>query len=486
MPGLREWGGGLVWGGLCLLFALFFAYMFVGDVRDARATAPALSPASLAQDPLELNEYRGQLVDVHGFALDCELAAFDGERLLAPAFAAASEGLIFVAFEHSSDCTEASRGSAEYRATAKAMSADLRADFGLDGPELQGATIAIVEPHSIGYWMIPAALFFGAIGLFGLNLAVSTRRRLIAALNRDLAPAPGPAPAVDDEHDAADPYRPGIPGRLITEEIALSPSLAARLRRVRTLQAGFAIVTLVAALATGVFGSKTIYEREQIWSQGVLAPDATASGETHRSVLILVRTNLDVTFVDTTGRVHREAASAMSLITGVDDSVPPVVRYLPDAPDQFAVSWIHEQRSGSWALLIIGTLALLAGGIAMGVSARRDRRPEQAAAVFNDPREALLDLVSVDRQIINGDDTGARTYHFCIRDSELVWSHFVGPKQPPPLFLDESETVALALYNPRDAGYLLVLSEQLAELKQPPLSSAQLRGRYQANTKTSP
>jgi hypothetical protein len=472
-PSLREWGGGLVWGGLLLMFAVMFAWLFVGDVRDARVDSPTLSPVTQAQ--LELSEHRDLLVDVAGYELACELAAFDGERLLAPA--SGPEGaLIFVAFEHSSDCAQA---ASTFRGKATAMPASLRATLGLDALAFEQAAIALVEPHDVGYWMIPALLMFAALGVFGINTAVSTRRQLITDLNG--GPARAPAPVEDDKHGDADPYRPGPPGRLITEDVALSTAVADTLRRARRLQAGFAIVLLGAALVIAVLGGRSIHEREQIWSEGVLAPEATAGGEVSRSALIVVRTKLDVTFVDSSGRVHREAASALSLIVGVDDSVTPVVRYLPDQPERFAVSWIHEQRWGSWALLVLGSLTLLAGGIALGSSARRDHRAEQAAAVFDDPREAQLELIRVDRQVVNGSETGGRTYHFRIRDSELGWSHVVAPKGTPPLFLDEAQTVAIALYNPRDAEYLLVLGEDLAELERPPCSPAQLRGRYRAS-----
>ena len=238
-PSLREWGGGLVWGGLLLLFALMFACLFVGDVRDARIDSPTLSPATQAQ--LELSEYYSQLVDVEGFELDCELAAFDGEQLLAPAFNPAG-GLIFVTFEHSSDCRQA---ASSFRANATLMKPGLRAELGFDGPEFEAATIVIVEPHDVGYWMIPALLVFAGLGVFGINTALSTRRQLLRELNSDLSGAESaPAPAEDDNHDATDPYRPGVSGRLITEKVALASAYSARLRRARMLQAGLAVVLL--------------------------------------------------------------------------------------------------------------------------------------------------------------------------------------------------------------------------------------------------
>ncbi|PRP90778.1 hypothetical protein ENSA5_62120 [Enhygromyxa salina] len=66
-----------------------------------------------------------------------------------------------------------------------------------------------------------------------------------------------------------------------------------------------------------------------------------------------------------------------------------------------------------------------------------------------------------------------------IRDSERGWKHFVGAKQTPPLFVDDAQTVAIALYHPRDPEYLLVLDEDLAQLERADLTPAQLRDRYQ-------
>jgi hypothetical protein len=321
---------------------------------------------------------------------------------------------------------------------------------------------------------------FGTIGSFFVYSAFTTRKQLIAKFRaQSSAMNEAVESAEPDDRHPSDPYRPGQVGRLITEAIAPAPAFLARLLRVRRLQTGFGWIVIAGALTWASWSGADIYEREQVWSKGVFAKDAIAEGETRRSLLIAVSTTLDVTFVDQAGRVHREEASAFSLFVGVDDAIAPTVRYMPDEPDRFAVSWIHEQLWGSVAMLVLCVGGLLAFGNVMVVSARRDRRPEQAAAVFEDPREALLDLLGIERQVVNGSETGAFTYHFQVRDSDRNCSHFVATKQASPLLLDDSHTVGLALYNPRDPDYLLVLTEELAELASPPFTVAQLRGRFQ-------
>lgn len=477
-PRLRDWAGGLVWGGLGLAFALMLVALFITDVRDTRAPAAALTPSSLAA--LELNPYRELLVDVEGFAVDCEQATFDGERLLAPGLPAdGTASVVLVAFEHGSDCREAAplmRG--RFRAKAKAVSPELRGKLGID--EADAITLAIVEPHAVGYWMLLGLAFMGSIGLFGVYTALDTRKQLIARMRRARGEdIDEPAPIAPDDRNAPDPYRPGTKHRLITERITPAPAFLARLRRARTLQAVFAVILLAGALAFSGWMGRSLYQHEHVWATGELAPQATATGEVHRTALILARTRLDVTFVDHGGRLHRESISNLSLIVTGDDSVRPVVRYLPDAPERFAVSWLHEQLWGSIALLLLVGGGLLAAAIAVWRSARGDRRPEQAAAVFDDPREALLQLISRTPQIVNGQETGV-TYHFDIPDSSRSYSHFVPAKQPAPLFLDEGQTIALALYNPADPSYLLLLGEDLGELHDPAFSAEQLRGRYRA------
>lgn len=71
-------------------------------------------------------------------------------------------------------------------------------------------------------------------------------------------------------------------------------------------------------------------------------------------------------------------------------------------------------------------------------TARRNRRPEQAVAVFDDPREAVLELLSIERQVHNGSETGVLTYQFRVGDSDRIWPHIVTRKQPAPLFLDDA------------------------------------------------
>jgi hypothetical protein len=472
-PKSSVWNDGLIWGGVCLAMALLVVWFVIEEVRDANSSAPTLSPTTLRE--LELDENQELLVDVEGFTIDCDNAVYHGEQLLAPGFAPDHPSMILVAFQRGSDCSESTtEQQGPFRAKAKAVSTATRLQLGID---TVGVSVAIVQPHHVRWWQLLVVAFFGSIGIFGVYSAFAERKRRLTQPGVTASVREATEP---DDRRPSDPYRPGKSGRLITEPLVPAPAFLSGLRRGRTALIAIGAVVLVGALSWAGFGGTAIYEREKIWSTGVVAEDAVAQGSTRRSLLIIVSTELVVTFVDRAGKLHREDASAMSLIVGVDDSVAPVVRYDPDNPDEFAVSWIHEQLWGSLVLLIVGVGGLLALGTVMVVSGRRDRRPEQALAVFADTREALLDLIRSERQIVNGSETGATTHHFLVRDSERIRSHFVADNDPGPLFLDASRTVALALYHPREPEYLLVLSEDLRELDRPPFSSAQLRGRYEA------
>lgn len=321
----REWMGGLAWGGALLLIAVGLLGLLRGEIRDARADVPTLSPTSVAQ--LELSG-PGLLVDVEGFELDCAAATFDGERLLAPGLCRRSSDLILVAFAHSSDCRElAAMFHEPVRAEASLGTPELLASLGIEGADAVGLELVIVEPHEAAYWMLGIVLLFAVAGGLGVVQAVSTRRKLLDERCRckpstwvwDGAPDEQ-RPAETDDRNADDPYRPGGRARLITEAIAPASKFLAKLRRTRTMQAAVGVLLVVAALATAGWGGASIYEREQIWATGELAPEAVADGEIRRSWLIIVNTELNVTFVDVTGALHRESVSGWSLFVGVDDS----------------------------------------------------------------------------------------------------------------------------------------------------------------------
>lgn len=478
-PREHAWYDGLVWAGVALAFAVAIAWTFFGQVLDARSSAPMLSPATLAE--FDLDEHGERLVDVEGFEIDCDLTILEGNHLLALAQSPDRSAMVLVAFEHGSDCRESiTELRGPFRAKAKLLPTELRSQLGIDAV---GRKFVIVVPHEVRYWQAVLLAVFVAFGGFCVRSAFAARKQQLAKPSNEPALAPEASEA--DTRPSTDPYRPGKSGRLITETLTLAPAVLARLRRVRMIQIGLGVGIFAVTLIWASWSGKSIYEREQIWSKGVVAEDAIAEGRVRRSMLVAVSTDLEVSFVDRVGRLHREEASATSLFVGVDDSVPATVRYLPEDPEQFAVSWIHEQLWGSLAMVVIVAGGLLALGAVLVISGRRDRRPEQATAVFEDPREALLELIHSERQVVNGSDTGAITHHFRVCDSDRNWSHFVAVKEPGPLFLDDAKSLALALYHPRDPDYLMVLSEDLHELDRPTFSPAQLRARYQTGSSES-
>lgn len=451
-PGWSAGDGGLIWGSFVLLLALGAFTLLFPEIREATREVPILSPATI--ESIELDEHHGTLVEVRGFDVDCDDLLLDNRRVLAPARASGHDSNVVVAFEYGSDCPalgEKFRGEARVRN----WSGDV-----------------VVEPRRFPSWALAIVLGLAGLGLAGIASAFIHRKRLRATLQAGIAPrTEPPAP------ELADPYRPGQSDRLITE--ALRPSVAhlAKLRRKRILRASAAVVLLGTALGCALVGGQRIREREHTWQAGIDPIEEEVVGKSERVGLGLVHTELDVSYVDHRGRGHRERVTATSFRHEPNTAVTATVRYARDESERFAVSWVHEQFRGSLSLLAAICASLLGIAVARFIAVWRDRAYQQTMAVFEDPREALLDLLGVERQH-PGADRDMVTYHFRVRDSARCCSVVVGRGQAGPLFLDRRETVALALYSPRERTGLLVLSEDLRELEQPPFTAAQLRGRY--------
>lgn len=462
---LAMWNGGLIWGGLALLLAVGLFALLLPSTREVATLSPATAQV------IDPDECRGELVDVHGFTPDCEAMHFDGARMLVPAWAPQRDVAILIAIEYGSECPALAaelRGVATIWIPRSRAELDARAKWSIEARQL-----AIVRPSWSPGWAFALPFSLLGLGLFGISSAFVRRKRLLAQLRAHSEPRIEPvAPTL------ADPYRPGHADRLITESLRPSIATLLELRRKRALLAGLGLALLSAALLSASVGGWRIYERERTWATGIEASDAHPAGNSERVGFGLVRTDVSVAYVDREGRHHRERVSVRSLLDQPDRSVVPKLRYRPDQPERFAVSWVHEQLAGSVILLVLLSAGLFAGGLASLSNAWRDRTRERTAAVFEDCREALLDLTHKARGSTRHD---VLAYHFRVRDSARLCSRVLGQGRAAPLFLDARELVAVALYNPRDPEFLLILSEDLRELEHPPFSAASLRGRYRAN-----
>jgi hypothetical protein len=459
--------GGLIWGGFVLLLAFAALALLIPYIRDATREVPTLSPETIRT--IELDDVHGQLVEVSGFELDCDDLILDGRRVLAPAWAPDRATMIVVALEYGSKC----------RKLGASFRGDARVRNSLRNKMIERGFID-VEPRWFPRWALEIVLGFAALGLLGIGSALIGRKQRLAQLQTAIAPRVEPVAP-----ELADPYRPGQSDRIITESLRPSSGHLAKLRRRRILRLSGGLVLLATALVCAIADGQRIRMREQTWSDGIEPIDAEVVGKSERVALGIVHTEIDVAYVDRHGRAHRERMTATSFRSDPDTTISPTVRYLRDEPERFNVSWVHEQARGSLILLALVSASLLGGAIASLASAWRNRNHELTATIFEDPREALLDLLSVERHH-PGADRDMVTYHFRVRDSVRRCSVVVGRGQVGPLFLDRAESVALALYNPRQRTGLLVLSEDLRELEQPPFTAAQLRGRYRARMGQSP
>ncbi|GEM_PF-4125811 len=456
-----------------LLLTVVFGFLLADELRDGRVASPTLSPDSIEALDLQGAGDGGLLVDVEGFDLVCDDAVLEADRVLVPV--RAGHSMVVFAFDHSGDCREL---DSRFRARAKLDQVDLPLHLQVAPGERE---VVLVEAHEIDAVLGVTMLVFGGLSLLGGFAAWSRRRELIEERS---GPPPWRTPPVEKDRRAAyDPYRPGSDQCLITEPLTPAPAYLDRLRRARHIGVSAGVVLLLLGGAVALFGGGRIYERERTWSQGVAAPLATASGESERHTGVFVVTTLDVSYVDQEGGTHREQLRTRSLFLGIDDGGDVEVHYRAEAPGEIALSWVHEQRRGSIALVSLCAVLVLGIGLMTLRSGLLDPRPVQAAAVFADPREVLLDLQTPDPHRAPPDDGQGETYDFRIRDSDRCWSHRVLSSDSPPLFLDRRKGVAIGLVDPSELGFVVVLDEALSMLDDPPFSAAELRGRYQRTLK---
>jgi hypothetical protein len=228
---------------------------------------------------------------------------------------------------------------------------------------------------------------------------------------------------------------------------------------------GFFVVAAVAAIGFPLFGlveARAIRRDHDLWKRGAVAAEVTVPGSATTHVLIVTTYELDVGYRDQAGTAHRGRAELTTLFAPLPNVAPVAVRYDPQAPDRFVLSWAVEFTSARWQACSV----LLVAGVAFGVLFRQLGR--RALVRLADARAAAIESEDVELEVAGMDtlkewnrSTGQVKYQYLVpidggkpKKRQVTFNR---RKQHTPIFIDEKRTRLLAVRTPKAPDRPIVL-----------------------------
>jgi hypothetical protein len=240
------------------------------------------------------------------------------------------------------------------------------------------------------------------------------------------------------------------------------------------LQPLFVLQYAVGGAALAVFGAAALIvgaallygsacelsEESRIWESGVTAPEASAKGKVRTKKFLFHDCKIDVTYADEAGGTHRGSVDFDTLVGSFDDSAPPVVRYLPEDPKRFAVSWAVDARASRIAHIVFLTLGGGVGTIAfaiVGIGMLRRLSLARRCALESD--ELVVRITKVEPRTGRFGGHAGNEYHYAgpaPYGGDVSGEESLG-KGEEPLFADASKTTIVVLVDPAQTGHALVV-----------------------------
>jgi hypothetical protein len=208
--------------------------------------------------------------------------------------------------------------------------------------------------------------------------------------------------------------------------------------------------------------ARDLSEESRIWESGLAAPQASG-WVTNKTRRFPFRTSkLDVTYIDAAGKHHRHEVEIDTIWGSIDGSKRPVVRYLPEHADRFAVSWAVEARASRIANVValgvlgVGLVAAAFGVIGIGAL----RRLSLARRRAFDSEEVVVRITKVEPKAGPRGYAGD-VYHYAGKtaDGRELSGKESFRKNEEPLFADASRTTIVVLVDPLDPGPALVVRQ---------------------------
>ena len=193
---------------------------------------------------------------------------------------------------------------------------------------------------------------------------------------------------------------------------------------------------------------RKLVDQSRIWPRGAVALQTSVTGNVTSHSFILNDYDLDVTFLDENQVSHQAKLEFDTFISKADQDSAPVVHYLKDDPEKFALSWAINAKISRWAAIVFELLVgvgLVGGSFAyIGVMALRRLSDARCCALRSN--EVVVRITQVVPTKAKGRHVGNQ-YHFTGRmvDGREVSGKTVFSIKYEPLFADGAKRTMVAL-----------------------------------------
>lgn len=191
-----------------------------------------------------------------------------------------------------------------------------------------------------------------------------------------------------------------------------------------------------------------LIDQSRIWKTGREAWSTEVKGKVTTNHFILHEYDLDVTFTDANQALHQSKLKFDTLFGEVDQAREPMVHYLENDPEHYALSWSMDVKTSRWAAIVfmaVMGIGLIGGSFTfLGVAALR--RLADARHCTRRVNEIAVRVTQVVPTLVKGKHTG-NEYHFTGRtiDGREFSGKTVFPVKYEPLYADGSKQTMLAL-----------------------------------------
>jgi len=241
--------------------------------------------------------------------------------------------------------------------------------------------------------------------------------------------------------------------QLLQRPLRLHPGF---IRKTYLGMAACVIFGLGAAIGASVWQlgeARKLLAASALWQTGTEAEDASLEGRETSHNFLFNDYNLDVEYVDQQGALHKAKLEFNTLFASVDQKSPVIVKYDPQAPDRFALSWMVDMKVSSWAAVAFMASIGLAFGL-VGLFGFKQLTQKLAAArrAAVEATESSVALVQVVEMRQNGRATGVMKYQYNTTDAAGKTKRrevlFNVKKQEAPLYVDQANSKMFVLQPP--------------------------------------
>lgn len=223
------------------------------------------------------------------------------------------------------------------------------------------------------------------------------------------------------------------------------------------------VVVAIGSLLWSIPDGVTLIQDRNIWNTGVTAAETEITGRQESDSFISSYT-LGVRFVDQTENVHSDSTSFTSFLQPLPENTPLSVRFDPDHPSRFVVSWAMRVQQGRWLWVILRLLIGCIAGASLIYYGRKFRKTiATALKAANDHEEIELEVLSYEPMYLKG-ELSAWDCRYRIPGDSAVHKMTFGRRSPGPIFTDEEEKHILAFRSKSDTSTVTIVRTDFSPL----------------------